>query len=163
MPPKVWFITAASKAFGRVWAEAALARGDQVVATGRNTAPLARLATRYGDNVLPMRLDASDKAAVDAALARALERFGRLDVVVDSKGSSSTRCVAQAALPILREQGSGHIVLVCSVDGVHPLPALRDSGVGVTLVELTGHDTTGQPMLDLVDLEEPPLRVLLGA
>jgi NADP-dependent 3-hydroxy acid dehydrogenase YdfG len=78
MPPKVWFITGASKGF----AESVLARGDKVAAAARNTAPLTRLAPRYGDNLLAMRVDEDDQAAVDAAVERARERFGHLDVVL---------------------------------------------------------------------------------
>src|SRR3954471_172544 len=83
---KVWFITGTSKGFGRVWAEAALARGDRVAATARDTATLAGLVERYGDDVLPLALDVTDKAAVDAAVAAAHERFGALDVVVNNAG-----------------------------------------------------------------------------
>ena len=66
---KVWFITGTSKGFGRIWAEAALERGDRVAATARNIDTLERLVERYGDNVLPLALDVTDKAAVDAAVA----------------------------------------------------------------------------------------------
>jgi NADP-dependent 3-hydroxy acid dehydrogenase YdfG len=78
MPQQTWFIAGASKGF----VEATLRRGDKVAAAVRETAPLTRLAARYGDNLLPMRVDPSDATAVDAARARAEERFGRLDVVM---------------------------------------------------------------------------------
>jgi len=84
MPPKVFFITGAAKGAGRLWAEDALKRGDKVAAAARNTAPLTRLASRYGDNILTMRVDPNDPAAVDAAVARARERFGHLDVMLDN-------------------------------------------------------------------------------
>ena len=83
---KVWFITGTSKGFGRIWAEAALERGDRVAATARDTATLHDLVERYGDAVLPIALDVTDKAAVDAAVAQAHEHFGRLDVVVNNAG-----------------------------------------------------------------------------
>src|SRR4051812_6076643 len=83
---KVWFITGTSKGFGRVWAEAALARGDRVAATARDTSTLADLVERYGDDVLALALDVTDKATVDAAVAAAHERFGALDVVVNNAG-----------------------------------------------------------------------------
>ena len=83
---KVWFITGTSKGFGRIWAEAALERGDRVVATARNADTLTPLAERYGDLVLPLALDVTDKAAIDAAVKRAHEHFGRLDVVVNNAG-----------------------------------------------------------------------------
>src|SRR3954454_13366770 len=83
---KTWFITGTSKGFGRIWAEAALARGDRVTATARNPETLAGLAERYRDDVLTLALDVTDKAPFDAAVAQAHERFGRLDVVVNNAG-----------------------------------------------------------------------------
>jgi short subunit dehydrogenase len=84
MRNKVWFITGTSRGFGRVWAQAALARGDRVVATARDVKTLAPLVERYGDLVMPLTLDVANKAA--AAVALAHERFGRLDVVVNNAG-----------------------------------------------------------------------------
>jgi NADP-dependent 3-hydroxy acid dehydrogenase YdfG len=78
MPQQTWFISGASKGF----VEATLRRGDKVAAAALETAPLTRLAARYGDNLLSMRADPADAAAVDAARARAEEHFGRLDVVM---------------------------------------------------------------------------------
>ena len=143
---KVWFITGTSKGFGRIWAEAALARGDRVAATARDAATLADLADRYGDLVLPMQLDVTDKAAVDAAVAQAHTHFGRLDVVVNNAGYGlfgtveevneqqardqletnlfGALWVTKAALPILREQGSGHIIQVSSIGGVNAFAGL---------------------------------------
>ena len=83
---KVWFITGTSKGFGRIWAEAALERGDRVAATARDTDSLTGLVESHGDNVLPIALDVTDKAAVDAAVAQAHDHFGRLDVVVNNAG-----------------------------------------------------------------------------
>src|SRR5215207_8223744 len=83
---KVWFITGTSKGFGRVWAEAALERGDRVAATARDTSTLAELVERFGDNILPIALDVNDKRAVEAAVAAAHDRFGALDVVVNNAG-----------------------------------------------------------------------------
>ena len=141
---KVWFITGTSKGFGRIWAEAALERGDRVVATARNASTLTDLVERYGDNVLALKLDVTDKPAVEAAIARAHEHFGRLDVVVNNAGyglfgmveevsEADARAqletnlfgalwVTQAALPIMREQRSGHIIQVSSIGGVNAFP-----------------------------------------
>lgn len=83
---KVWFITGASKGFGREWAEAALERGDQVAATARQLDTLDALVDKYGDAVLPTRLDVTDRAADFAAVAQSAEYFGRLDVVVNNAG-----------------------------------------------------------------------------
>ena len=69
MASKVWFITGTSKGFGRVWAEAALARGDRVAATARNVKTLEPLVARYGDRVAALTLDVTDKAAVVAKVS----------------------------------------------------------------------------------------------
>ena len=146
MPSKVWFITGTSRGFGRVWAEAALARGDRVAATARDVKTLAPLAERYGDLVAPLTLDVTNKAAAAAAIAFAHERFGRLDVVVNNAGyglfgaieevrESEARAqietnlfgalwVTQAALPFMRAQGSGHIIQVSSIGGVNAFPTV---------------------------------------
>jgi len=146
MTSKVWFITGTSKGFGRVWAEAALARGDRVAATARNVETLAPLVDRYGDQVAAIRLDVTDKAAVDAAIALAHGRFGSLDVVVNNAGyglfgaieeisEAEARAqietnlfgalwVTQAALPHMRAQGSGHIIQVSSIGGVNAFPTI---------------------------------------
>jgi NAD(P)-dependent dehydrogenase (short-subunit alcohol dehydrogenase family) len=143
---KVWFITGTSKGFGRVWAQAALERGDRVVATARNVDSLTGLADAHGDDVLALALDVTDKAAVDAAVATAFGHFGRLDVVVNNAGYGQfgmieelteqeardqfetnlfgALWVTQAVLPRLREQGSGHILQVSSVGGVNAFPTI---------------------------------------
>jgi NAD(P)-dependent dehydrogenase (short-subunit alcohol dehydrogenase family) len=144
MPSKVWFITGTSRGFGRVWAQAALARGDRVAATARDVKTLGPLVKRYGDLIAPLALDVTDKAAASAAIAFAQERFGRLDVVVNNAGyglfgaieevsESEARAqletnlfgalwVTQAALPFMRAQGSGHIIQVSSIGGVNAFP-----------------------------------------
>jgi NAD(P)-dependent dehydrogenase (short-subunit alcohol dehydrogenase family) len=143
---KVWFITGTSKGFGRIWAEAALDRGERVAATARDASSHDALVERYGDAVLPIALDVTDKTAVDAAVARAHDHFGRLDVVVNNAGyglfgaieeitEAQARAqietnlfgalwVTKAALPYLREQRSGHIVQVSSIGGVNAFPTL---------------------------------------
>jgi len=85
---RVWFITGASRGFGREWTIAALERGDRVAATARNTDSLDDLVEKYGDALLPLRLDVTDRAADFAAVKQAHERFGRLDVVVNNAGGS---------------------------------------------------------------------------
>lgn len=144
MTQKVWFITGASRGFGREWAIAALERGDSVAATARDTSTLDDLATKYGDSFLPLQLDVTDRAADFAAVQAAKERFGRLDVVVNNAGYGhfgfveelaehevraqletnlfGALWVTQAALPILRAQGSGHILQVSSIGGISAFP-----------------------------------------
>jgi NAD(P)-dependent dehydrogenase (short-subunit alcohol dehydrogenase family) len=146
MAPKVWFITGASRGFGRVWAEAALGRGDKVVATARSADSLAGLAKAYGSAVLPLKLDVTDRAGVFAAVERAHAHFGRLDIVINNAGyglfgaieetsEAEARAqietnvfgalwVIQAALPRLRQQGSGHILSVSSIGGIVAFPTL---------------------------------------
>ena len=140
MSGKVWFITGASRGFGRIWAEAALRRGDKVVATARILADVADLAESYRDAVLPLALDVTDAIAVQNVVTRAFTHFGRFDVVLNNAGYAlvgaieeaheadvraefdtnvfGTLRVMQAALPLLRRQGSGHIIGVSSVAGI---------------------------------------------
>jgi NAD(P)-dependent dehydrogenase (short-subunit alcohol dehydrogenase family) len=181
---KVWFITGCSKGFGRIWAEAALERGDKVAATARDAATLAPLTEKYGDDVLALALDVQDREADFAAVQAAQEKFGRLDVVVNNAGYGlfgaveeiseaeardqietnlfGALWVTQAALPIMREQGSGHVIQVSSIGGVSAFPyvglyhaskwglegfsqtlaqEVADFGIKVTLVEPQGFTT----------------------
>ena len=78
---KTWFITGASRGFGRIWAEAALKRGDRVTATARKLTDVADLAERFGDAVLPLALDVTDSAQVQQVVPQAYAHFGRLDVL----------------------------------------------------------------------------------
>jgi NAD(P)-dependent dehydrogenase (short-subunit alcohol dehydrogenase family) len=144
MSTRTWFITGASRGFGREWATAALERGESVAATARDTASLDDLADRFGDRLLPLQLDVTDRDGVQAAVAAAHERFGRLDVVVNNAGygqfgmieeisEAEARAqfetnvfgalwVTQAVLPYLRAQGSGHILQVSSIGGISAFP-----------------------------------------
>jgi NAD(P)-dependent dehydrogenase (short-subunit alcohol dehydrogenase family) len=181
---KVWFITGTSKGFGHIWARAALERGDRVAATARNTDTLTDLVDEYGENALPIALDVTDVAAVEDAVKRTHDHFDRIDVVVNNAGyglfgaieevtEAQARAqietnlfgalwVTKAALPYLREQGSGHIIQVSSIGGVNAFPTIgmyhaskwglegfsqslaaevRDFGIHVTIVEPTGYAT----------------------
>jgi NAD(P)-dependent dehydrogenase (short-subunit alcohol dehydrogenase family) len=240
---KVWFITGTSRGFGRHFAEAALERGDKVAATARNVGSLDDLITKYGDAVLPLALDVTDKDAVAAAVTAAHTTFGRLDVVVNNAGYGlfgmveeiteqqlrdqletnlfGAFFVTQAVLPILREQQSGHIIQISTIGGVGAFPSLggyhaskwaleglteslaqevAGFGIKVTLVEPGGFATdwagssavhaepnpayqpirdamaarrgdaqygdpaaAGPALLDIVDADQPPLRVLFGS
>lgn len=184
MPNKVWFITGTSKGFGRVWAEAALARGDQVVATARDVKTLAPLVERYKDRVAALPLDVTDRPAVFKTVAQAKDRFGRIDVAVNNAGFGlfgaieeisegeardqietnlfGALWVTQAVLPIMRAQGSGHILQVSSIGGVNAFPTVglyhaskwglegfstslaaevAPLGIKVTLIEPAGYAT----------------------
>jgi NAD(P)-dependent dehydrogenase (short-subunit alcohol dehydrogenase family) len=146
MTSKVWFITGTSKGFGRVWAEAALARGDRVAATARDVRTVEPLVERYGNQVAALTLDVTDKAAVHTAMADAHARFGRVDVVINNAGYGlfgtieevsevearaqmetnlfGALWVTQAALPIMRAQKAGHIIQVSSIGGVNAFPTV---------------------------------------
>src|SRR3984885_5891212 len=141
---KVWFITGASRGFGRVWTEAALKRGDQVAATARNPGTLDELVKTYGNAILALPLDVTERDAVFEAVGQAHRHFGRLDVILCNAGYGymgaieeldpeqvkanfdtnvfGTLSVVQAALPILRAQASGHILTVSSIGGVIGFP-----------------------------------------
>jgi NAD(P)-dependent dehydrogenase (short-subunit alcohol dehydrogenase family) len=141
---KTWFITGTSRGFGREWTAATLERGDKVAATARNTDSLDDLVQKYGDALLPITLDVTDRDADFAAVKQAHGHFGRLDVVVNNAGyghfglveelsESDARnqletnlfgalWVTQAALPYLREQRSGHIIQVSSIGGISAFP-----------------------------------------
>ncbi|BCI51556.1 short-chain dehydrogenase/reductase [Mycolicibacterium litorale] len=140
MSGKVWFITGTSRGFGREWTIAALERGDRVAATARDTAALADLAEKFGDALLPIALDVTDRDADFAAVTQAHDHFGRLDIVVNNAGYGQfgfieelteqefrdqletnlfgALWITQAALPYLREQRSGHIIQVSSIGGI---------------------------------------------
>lgn len=143
---RTWFITGASRGFGRVWTEAALGRGDTVAATVRDRSTLTDLADKFPDTLLVLDLDVTDRPAVFAAVAQAHQRFGRLDVIVNNAGyglfgaieevsEQQARAqietnlfgalwVTQATLPILRAQRGGHVLQVSSIGGVAAFPLL---------------------------------------
>ena len=83
---KTWFITGACRGFGRIWAEAALTRGDKVAATARELKSIADLKERFGDDALPLALDVTNPEQVRQAVAQAHRHFGRLDVIVNNAG-----------------------------------------------------------------------------
>ncbi|OZC65397.1 short-chain dehydrogenase/reductase [Rhodococcus sp. 06-470-2] len=184
MAAKTWFITGTSKGFGREWTIAALERGDRVAATARNTDTLKDLVEQYGDAILPIELDVNDRAADFAAVQQAYDKFGSLDIVVNNAGygqfgmieelsEEDARAqietnvfgalwVTQAALPFMREQGSGHILQVSSIGGISAFPnvgayhaskwalegfsqalaqEVEDFGIHVTLIEPGGFST----------------------
>lgn len=135
---KVWFVTGSSRGLGRAIVQKALDAGDQVVATARNPEQLADLAG-YGDRVLPVALDVTDDNNVRKAVEQGLNAFGRYDVVVNNAGYGDLASVedvtlddfraqidtnffgvvqvTKAVVPILREQGAGHIFQVSSLGG----------------------------------------------
>jgi NADP-dependent 3-hydroxy acid dehydrogenase YdfG len=175
---KVWFITGASRGFGRVWADAALKRGDKVAATARKLESIADLKEKYGENVLTLELDVTNPDQVKSTVKQAHAHFGKLDIVLNNAGYSLVGtieeasaaeikamydtnifgpvAVIQAALPLLRAQGGGHILGTSSNLGHVTLPVIgyycsskwafeaiheslalevKDFGIKVTIIE----------------------------
>jgi NAD(P)-dependent dehydrogenase (short-subunit alcohol dehydrogenase family) len=245
MSSKVFLVTGSSRGLGREIAGAVLAAGHRLVATARRPQQLDDLVAQYGDQVRAIALDVTDPDAATAAVKSAIDAFGRLDVVVNNAGYADLAAVedvtldafraqidtnllgvvymTKAALPVLREQGSGHIIQVSSVGGRMASPGLSayqaakwavggfsevlaaetaPLGVKVTVLEPGGmrtdwagssmavppisepYDRTvganhrrmegftesaasdpgkvAQLVLTVADLEEPPLRLLVG-
>ncbi len=141
---KIWLITGSGSGLGRRIAEAALEGGGRVVATARDTSDLAGMGERYGANVCIVQLDVTDEAQGRVAVQAAVERFGRLDVLVNNAGYGDTRPFEQvpsaefrklvdtclfgvvnltrAALPVMRKQRSGHIIQISSLGGRTAFP-----------------------------------------
>ena len=136
---RVWLITGSSRGLGRALAEATLVAGHRLVATARDPARLADLVERYPDQIRPFALDVTDPHAARDAVSAAIESFGRLDVLVNNAGYGNVSSiedtslaefraqietnlfgvinVTKAAIPRMREQGSGHIIQLSSVGG----------------------------------------------
>src|ERR1700744_2087676 len=143
---KTIFITGASRGFGKLWAEALLQRGDKVIATARDVSALDDLVSKYGDNVLALELDVNNRSADFAAILKGKEHFGSIDVLINNAGYGLFGAIeettekeardqmetnffgllwlSQAVLPIMREQGHGHIIQLSSVLGLISRPVL---------------------------------------
>jgi NAD(P)-dependent dehydrogenase (short-subunit alcohol dehydrogenase family) len=137
--PKTWLITGSSRGFGRELAQAVLESGDRLVATARRPEQLDDLVRKYGESVRAVALDVTDAEAARAAVRTAVAEFGSLDVVVNNAGYADSAPieemsdedfraqidanlygvvnVTKAALPVLRQQRSGHIVQFSSIGG----------------------------------------------
>ena len=140
MPARTWFMTGTSRGFGREWAKAALVRGDNVAATARDPSTLEDLVAAHPDSALALALDVTDRGSAFETVARAHERFSRLDIVVNNAGYGQfgmvealseqeardqletnlfgALWVTQAALPFMREQRGGHLIQVSSLGGI---------------------------------------------
>lgn len=241
---KTVIITGASRGFGKIWAEAFLKRGDNVVATSRDIDGLQDLVEKYGDAILPIKLNVISRENSFAVVAEAKNEFGHIDAVINNAGYCvfgtveensekesrdlfdvnvfGTLWMTQAILPVFREQGGGHIIQLSSVLGINSLPTMglysatkfavegfsealqeevKDFGIRITLIEPNSFATdffgsssvqsrplnvyakvradfnagdgikpenvgdpaaTAHVILDLVDNENPPLRLFLG-
>jgi len=136
---KIWFITGASRGLGRNLTEAVLAAGDKVAATARNTDALSDLLQKYPDQIYPIALDVTNYDQIDQAVANAIGKFGRIDVLVNNAGfgiigaaeaysDEQVRSqletnlyapiqITRAVLPHMRKQRSGRILQISSVGG----------------------------------------------
>jgi NAD(P)-dependent dehydrogenase (short-subunit alcohol dehydrogenase family) len=243
---KVFLLTGSSRGLGRAIAEATLAAGHNLIATARNPASLDDLAARYPTQLLALPLDVTDAKAAGHAVDQSKERFGRIDVVVNNAGYANLAAVedvtlddfhaqietnlfgvvnvTKAVLPLLREQGGGHIIQVSSIGGRLATPGLsayqtakwavggfssvlaaetHGLGIKVTVLEPGGMQTdwagasmqvapistpyadsvgsrarlhengdaialgdpakVAQVVLRVADMDEPPLRLILGS
>jgi NAD(P)-dependent dehydrogenase (short-subunit alcohol dehydrogenase family) len=244
---KVWLITGSSRGLGRALTTAALDAGHRVIATARKPEDLGDLVERYGDHVRTTATDVTDAGSARAAVRFAVSEFGSLDVVANNAGYANSSPIEEtadddfraqvetnffgvvnvtsAALPVLREQRSGHILQFSSIGGrVGGTPGLAayqsakyavegfsevlhnevaPLGIRVTIIEPGAFRTDwggssmrlppvgpdyegtvgrineyrrtvdgrqqGDParaakiITDLVDLDQPPLRLLLGS
>ncbi|MCX5538224.1 oxidoreductase [Paraburkholderia sp. CNPSo 3076] len=140
----VWFVTGCSTGFGRELARAVLARGWRCVATARNKASLDDLAPEAGDRLLPVSLDVTDAAQIDAAVAAAQKQFGAIDVLVNNAGYGYQSSIEEgeereiraqfdanafglftltrAVLPGMRARRKGHVINITSVAGLAGFP-----------------------------------------
>src|SRR5437763_8587696 len=136
---KVWFITGAGRGMGVHIAKAALAAGNAVVATGRNTDTVTR-AVGKADDLLAVKLDVTRPEDAQAAVKAAVDRFGHIDVLVNNAGNFyagffeeltpeqierqlatsliGPMNVTRAVLPVMRKQRSGHIISISSSAGL---------------------------------------------
>jgi NAD(P)-dependent dehydrogenase (short-subunit alcohol dehydrogenase family) len=135
---KVWFITGAGRGMGVEFAKAALGAGNPVVATGRNTDAVTKVAGEAND-LLVVKLDVTSPADAEAAVRAAVDRFGRIDVLVNNAGNFEAGYfeeltpeqierqlatsligpmnVTRAVLPVMRQQRSGHLISISSTAG----------------------------------------------
>ncbi|WP_051404869.1 SDR family NAD(P)-dependent oxidoreductase [Bacillus cihuensis] len=136
---KVWFITGAGRGMGVEFAKAALAEGYQVVATGRNTDKVAK-ALGDAENLLIVKLDITNPTDAEAAVKLAVDRFGRIDVLVNNAANFyagffeemtpqqierqittnlfGPMNVTRAVLSVMRKARSGHIITISSLAGL---------------------------------------------
>jgi NAD(P)-dependent dehydrogenase (short-subunit alcohol dehydrogenase family) len=203
---QTWLITGSARGLGRHLTEAALDAGHNVVATARRPEQLDDLVAAHGDRVRPFALDVTDYEAAEAAVAAAVDAYGRLDVVVNNAGWADlsaledttiasfraqldtnlmgTVNVTKAAVPVLREQGGGHVIQISSVGGRLASPGLSayqaakwavggfsevvaaetaPFGVKVTVVEPGGMQTEwASASMTIPDVSEP-YRATVGA
>ncbi|WP_326984271.1 SDR family NAD(P)-dependent oxidoreductase [Chryseobacterium sp. MYb264] len=181
---KTIFITGASRGLGKIWTEAFLKRGDNVIAAVRNLESLNDLSAEYPSTLKVVKLDITDRESCFKVVKEAKSYFGKIDVLINNAGyghigaieeltESEVRAqietnlfgliwVTQAILPIMREQGFGHLIQVSSALGTAVLPTMgiysaskfaveglnetlalevKNQGIKVTILEPNGFAT----------------------
>jgi NAD(P)-dependent dehydrogenase (short-subunit alcohol dehydrogenase family) len=140
VPPRVWLITGCSTGFGRALAEAVLNKGDYLLATAREPEQLCTLIERYPETAKAVRLDVTVSQDIQAAVDTAIATFGQIDVLVNNAGHGLIAALEEVSdvnmhqffetnffgavrlmrtvLPVMRQQGSGHIVNISSTAGL---------------------------------------------
>jgi NAD(P)-dependent dehydrogenase (short-subunit alcohol dehydrogenase family) len=202
----VFFLTGSSRGLGRAIAEAVLDGGDRLVATARDPRSLDDLVAAHGDRIFPFALDVTDAASARSAIAAGVEHFGRIDIVVNNAGYADLASVeditledfrrqidtnffgvvnvTKAVLPVLREQGAGHIIQISSIGGRLATPGLSayqsakwavggfssvlaaevaPLGIRVTVLEPGGIDTDWAGSSMQVPPISEPYRATVGA
>ncbi|KAK0383799.1 hypothetical protein NLU13_9710 [Sarocladium strictum] len=147
MAPRIWFVTGASRGLGLAIVKAALEAGDSVAATARLPSQLSPLVDEYGsDRVLALELDVTKNDQVIDTINQTVNKFGRLDVLVNNAGYANIESIehvpmddfrqqfetcffgtvypSKAAIPVMRKQGSGHIIQISSLGGRLGTPGL---------------------------------------
>ena len=143
---KVWLITGCSTGFGRELAKNVLSAGNKAVVTARNIEDIKDIIAGNEDNAIAVKLDVTKPADITAAVKAAVEKFGRIDVLVNNAGigyfgaieESEDEAVrkmfeinvfglakmTQEVLPVMRSQKSGHIINIASIGGLRSFPAV---------------------------------------
>jgi NADP-dependent 3-hydroxy acid dehydrogenase YdfG len=143
---RVWFITGSSTGFGRELAEQALAKGYKVAATARKMETIEDLVEKYPETARAIRLDVTNAEDIKTSVAKAVEEFGKIDVLVNNAGYGlgggieepseeqirrqfetnvfGVIAVMREVLPIMREQKSGHILNLSSIGGFRSGPSV---------------------------------------
>jgi NAD(P)-dependent dehydrogenase (short-subunit alcohol dehydrogenase family) len=155
---KVWFITGSSRGLGRSLTESVLAKGHQVAATARRPEQLNDLAAKYPGQLLPLQLDVTNNEQIRSAVAKTIEHFGRIDVLVNNAGFGITGAaeaftdeqvrsqldtnlygpieITRAVIPHMRQQHSGRILQISSIGG-------RVGSMGLTMYQAAKFGLSG--------------------
>lgn len=167
--PRTWFVTGCSSGLGRAIAEAALEAGDCVVATARQSAPLAGFGAKSPERCLALPLDVIDSSQVASVVMSAHRRFGHLDVIVNNAGcgllgaveecddAQVRRCfetnffgalnVIRAVLPHFREQRAGHLVNITAAAAIANYPGFGAYGAAKAALEALSESVRAETAL----------------